>query len=105
MCWTGWGMDDIADLLETAAATLRAELMDALPSDRRYSAAMVASAMAIAARALRCPIPAPDRETDRALAAAIRAGQHDDDPALFATLRARVNARLAVSDPAAQRTQ
>jgi hypothetical protein len=97
-------MDDIASLLETAAATMRAELMEALPADRRYTAAMVANAMAIAARALRHPAPPPDHTADRALAAAIRAGQHDDDPALRAALRARVNARLAISDPAALET-
>lgn len=97
-------MDEIADLLDTAAATFRAELMDVLPADRRYPAAMVASAMAIAARALRHPAPATDHAADRALVAAIRAGQHDDDPAVLATLRARVNARLAISDPAALET-
>jgi hypothetical protein len=64
---------------------------------------MVASAIAIAARALRHP--APETGGDRALAAAIRAGRHDDDPALPAALRARVNARLAVSDPAALETR
>lgn len=90
--------ETLADLLETAIAALRTELIDSLPEDRRYSAAMVANAMAIAARSLRTPEPY-DQGEDRDLAAAIRAGQHDADTTLLTRLRARTAARLTVSDP------
>lgn len=38
------------DLLETARTTLLHELLDALPAEHRYTALMIANAMAIAAR-------------------------------------------------------
>jgi hypothetical protein len=41
---------DAGDLLETARDLFVAELLPALPSERRYEALMVANAMAIAAR-------------------------------------------------------
>jgi len=41
---------DGAGLLEIARETLRGDLIDALPADKRYEALMIANAMAIAAR-------------------------------------------------------
>lgn len=41
-----------AELLETARAVLREELLNSLPSDKRYVALMIANAMSIAARQL-----------------------------------------------------
>jgi hypothetical protein len=43
---------DAAELLRVARKLLREDLMEAVPSERRYEALMVANAMAIAAREL-----------------------------------------------------
>jgi len=48
-------------LLDTARALLREELMPALPADKRHTALMIANAMAIAARQLRNG-DAPERD-------------------------------------------
>ena len=88
---------DSKNLLETARAMLLETLLPALPPEQRLQARMVASAMAIAARS----IGAPDVPPDKALAAAIRAGTHDDDPALIGRLREAARDRLAISNPRA----
>jgi hypothetical protein len=88
---------DARNLLETARALLLDSLLPALPAEKRLEARMVASAMAIAARAVGAPHQAPDA----ALAAAIRAGALDHDPALPGRLREVARARLAVSNPRA----
>jgi len=43
-------LPDGAGLLEIARETLRGDLIDALPADKRYEALMISNAMAIAAR-------------------------------------------------------
>jgi hypothetical protein len=53
-------------LLETARAVLRDELLPALPSHKRHAALMVANAMAIAGRQLKAG-DAPEREELAAL--------------------------------------
>lgn len=86
---------DARNLLETARTLLLDSLLPALPAEKRLEARMVASAMAIAARAYGAQAETPDAE----LAAAIRAGLHDRDPTLLPRLRAAARARLLVSDP------
>lgn len=88
---------DARNLLETARALLLDSLLPALPAERRLEARMVASAMAIAARA----IGAAPARPDAALAAAIRAGALDDDLSLAGQLRLAARARLAISNPRA----
>jgi hypothetical protein len=96
---------DAADLLATAREVLLGELLPALPPEKGFAARMVASAMAIAARAVAAP-PIPGRDL-AALAREIRAGAHDpgrathDEVAAF--LRDYARARAEVSAPKALR--
>jgi aminoglycoside phosphotransferase (APT) family kinase protein len=86
-------------LLAEARRLLLDELLPTLPEDRRLEARMIANAMAIGGREIAAFRPeSPDRRT---LAAGIRAGRHDDDPALRDTLAADLLARLAISNPKA----
>ena len=107
---------DGAELLAQARATLLDELLGALPEDKRYSALMVARAMAIAERELAAP---EDRDAERRalqtllgpaesaavaalagrLAGDIRAGRFDGDPRVHDHLKGEVGARLALSNP------
>jgi hypothetical protein len=93
-----------ADLLATAREVLLNELLPHLPAEKAVAARMVASAMAIAARAAEGGDPAPGADL-RALAAAIRAGAHDPGTlghaATAALLDAITRARCAVSAPRA----
>jgi hypothetical protein len=99
-----------ADLLVTARDALREAILPHLPPAQRYAAAMVANALAIAARATEREQPSPDllaqcrawpEQTDRALAQAIRQGAYDTDSAdaLEALLRLRTRERLLISNP------
>ena len=88
---------DARNLLETARTLLLDSLLSALPAERRLEARMVASAMAIAARA----IGTADDTPDAALAAAIRTGARDHDTMLIALLRQAARSRLAISNPRA----
>jgi len=109
-----------ADLIEIARAAIVADLVPALPDERRYAALMAANALAIAARDLAAPAddggetasiavllgaePAGSREGNARLAARIREGAFDEgEPRakLLAYLRAATAARLAVSNPRA----
>jgi aminoglycoside phosphotransferase (APT) family kinase protein len=86
-------------LLVEARRVVLEDLLPLLPPDRRYEARMAANAMAISGRELAALRPAPpDR---KALARAIRAGQHDNDGTLRGRLAADVLARLAISSPKA----
>jgi hypothetical protein len=106
----------LAGLLETARLTLRRDLAPALPAEHRYSAAMVANAIAIAVRAMRdgpargeqeaaairelYPDATGDLDELRArLATDIRNGALNGpaDHAVRVVLRARVAARMAIS--------
>ncbi len=90
---------DAAALLAVALDTLRQEVIPQLQGDVRFKALMVANAMAIALRA--SSVAAPDLPEAVQLAAAIRAGHHDDDAVLAARLRAHAEARCQVSAPKA----
>jgi Domain of unknown function (DUF6285) len=110
---------ELADLLETARDVFRAELGKGIPSDKHYAAAMVANAMAIAARFLRAGVQdgranyvalygrdalsALEADLERRLVADIRAGRFDTCQAdrLRALLLSRTVERLTISDPEA----
>ncbi len=93
-------LPDAADLLATALATLRQEVIPHLQGDARFKALMVANAMAIAQRAA-CWPGVPDLSDAAGLTAAIRAGRHDDDRALAGLLLAHAEARCRISAPKA----
>ena len=121
---------DAADLLAIARGALLSRLVPALSDDHRYTALMIANAMAIAAResaqggaatrreverlrALTADIvPPDDPDADdvaalrRRVSAAIRDGRFDDaahaDPLLAALLDICVD-RVAISNPKALR--
>jgi hypothetical protein len=78
-------------LLDTARALLREELISALPADKRHAALMIGNAMAIAARQLRNG-DAPERE-ELANLARILSLPADDGDAPPAALRERLIAR------------
>lgn len=99
-------------LIELALATVRTELMPALPPDQRYAAAMVAHALEIARREVGTDIETPiwsllDQLYDsgegnaRKLAADIRSGEVSEvhNPGLGTNLRAVLEAELAISNP------
>lgn len=109
----------LASLLEVARQVLRQDVSGGLDPEGRFKAAMIANVMAIAARslrdgsrlaaeeleALRRLVPdAREAELDRLrrrLTADIRDGRFDGpaERSLRACLRARVDARLAISNP------
>ena len=111
-------LDATPELLEAARATLRAEVMPALPPEQRYQGAMIGNALAIAARELLSGPGAREAEgrelaallgdgesvlepLRRRLCREIRAGAHDGEraAALRAVLRQAVRRRLAISNP------
>lgn len=112
------------DLLATARDVLLAEILPALPEEKRLAARMAASAIAIALRErqamaeawrgeiahrLRAALGAPDAEGEAALlarlAAEIRQGRHDPGTPrhaeIGAMLRDLARSRCAVSAPKA----
>jgi len=105
---------DARELVEAVAAWLAAELAPSLEGGPRFQAMVAAQSLAIAAREidLGADHAAADREafaplvgddTDdprRALAAALRAGEHDDRLAdLVPILRDHVRRKLALARP------
>jgi len=119
-----------SDLLGTAREALLGELLPALPAEHRYTARMIANAMAIVARELALGNDAHSREVAclrglaadvaspaepeaaelpalrRTVAAAIRAGRFDDAAraaAITGTLLDVVADRVAISNPKALR--
>ena len=125
-------MSDISgpdDLLSIARSTLLEDVLPRLPEDLRYTALMVANAMAIARRAIEAADTATQAElarvrallgdadeavpgdrlraalasANRRLAEAIRAGEFDDRrrAALLEHLHAACSDKLAVSNPKA----
>jgi hypothetical protein len=103
---------DARALIELAIATLRQELAPALPSDKRYAAAMVANALEIARREVMADGDAARWElldavyeegqgTLRQLAADIRDGSLDEDelPDLGKRLEQLLEAELRVTNP------
>ncbi len=106
-----------ADLLETARALLREELMSHLPASQRLNGLMIANAMAIAARelkavadmeadamqSLRGLYPEMENETLSALckrfADEIRSGGFDDNEKAYRILLANTRERIAIANP------
>ena len=105
---------DVHELLTLARETLQNELAPALPANARFTAAMVANALAIAARATRDQSAADldcagarealrDFRDDGELIAAIRSGELDEPSskrtAAKAYAAALVRRYLAVTNP------
>jgi hypothetical protein len=109
---------DAQNLLATALAAFRAEILPSLPAEKRYTALMIANALAMAERELGEPAPslpptAPALYRDAAavtseqfedrLAADIEAGRFDTPgpmrDAAFAAVKAINAARLAMTNP------
>jgi hypothetical protein len=103
---------DAKALIELAIATLRQELAPALPSDKRYAAAMVANALEIARREVMADGDAARWElldavydegegTLRQLASDIRDGSLGEAelPDLAERLRQLVEAELRITNP------
>jgi hypothetical protein len=106
-----------ADLLNTARALLRDEMMAHLPASQKLNALMIASAMAMAGRevetgdaleqdaaaGLRALYPdAGDVDftaLNARLAGDIRSGRFDDDETVYRLLFDNVKRRLAISNP------
>ena len=106
---------DLRELLMLAREMLQNDIVPAVPADARFSAAMIANALAIAARetldhtlddlaVAGARNELPDFSDDRALIAAIRSGALDAPSALRTAARAYAAAllrrRLAVTNPA-----
>jgi hypothetical protein len=89
---------DAHELLDALAHYLRDELLPDAPPEHRFRVRVAANACAMLARET-APL-GPDRAGQRALAAAIRAGEHDDRlPELAARLRDEVRGKLEVAHP------
>lgn len=88
-------------LLDAARTTLLERVVPHLQGDAKFQALMVANAIAIALRAL-AHGPVPPLENQAALAAAIRAGLHDDDADLAALLRHHTTLRQRISSKPAR---
>ena len=116
-----------AQLLSIARQAFAEEISPSLPEGQRYTALMIANAMAIARREIEAgdaaaraeyeclsallgatvqPLQGGDLshalvEHNRQLANEIRAGRYDDDRALFEHLRRTTEDKLAISNPKA----
>jgi hypothetical protein len=108
---------DARNLLATALAALREEVLPALPPEKRYEALMIANALAMAEREFRAPQPDlsdaaalyPDagaltpEHLEARLAADIEAGAFDEAgpqrDAAFAAIKAINAARLGITNP------
>lgn len=110
---------DVSDLLGLARETLQRDLAPRLPASARFTAALIANALAIAARETLDHSAAdldiadareamPEFHDDRELVAAIRNGALDERSpwriAALAYAAALVRRRLAVTNPAYERT-
>lgn len=84
------------ELLETARAVLREELMPALPADKRHAALMIANALSIAARQLQNGDAAERAELvalERLLSE--RFGENTGDPASLRAALVTANRKLS----------
>ncbi len=107
----------VVDLLATARRTLMERLLPDLPAERRYGAHLIGAALAIAVRELEAGGDGEERERralarlldgdggledlNRQLAAEIRAGRHDTDPAaVHRLLVAATRSKLLENNPA-----
>ncbi|MGQ0751639.1 MAG: DUF6285 domain-containing protein [Betaproteobacteria bacterium] len=116
------------DLLAIAREAFNTEILPAVPDDKRYTALMIANALAIARREMEAGEESAQSELarlrslfgesarevhglelhfaladcNRRLAGDIRAGRYDDErAALLAHLRRTVEEKLAISNPKA----
>jgi hypothetical protein len=106
-----------ADLLETARALLRDEVIEHLPASQKLNGLMIANAMAIAAREL-AESPALESEAEaelrliyaetedvdlatltRRMCRDIRVGRFDDDDVVYRSLLENTRKRIAISNP------
>lgn len=100
-------MEKADALLDIALSTYTHEILPGLPSDRRYTGAMIANAIGIARRRLTSPDPAQalvdqlDCDTLEGLAEAIREGAVSDAShnGLAETLLEYVEQELAITNP------
>lgn len=91
--------DETLALLDGTVAVLR-ETAPTLPGDGRYAALLCASAVATARRRLAARARAEAARVAVAVEpAAIRAGAHDDDAALYERLVAHAAIRAWIADP------
>jgi hypothetical protein len=89
---------DAHELLEALESYLRDELLPDVPAEHRFGVRVAANVCAILARET-LPL-APDRSGLEALAREIRSGAWDERlPALAATLREKVRAKLEIDRP------
>ena len=110
---------DVHDLLALARETLQRDLTPVLPANARFTAALVANALAIAGREMLDHSAAdiviadarenlPEFNDDRELITAIRSGALDEPSpsrvAAKAYAAALIRRRLAVTNPSFQRT-
>jgi hypothetical protein len=106
-----------ADLLETARALLRDELIEHLPASQKLNGLMIANAMAIAAREL-AEAPALEGEAEaemrfiyaesedvdlatltRRMSRDIRNGRFDENEGVYRSLLENTRKRIAISNP------
>jgi Domain of unknown function (DUF6285) len=104
----------ISGLLTVAEETLRTRVLAGPEGERRFAGLMVASAMAMAARAVDeaerladarrgvtalAPSPSPFEDPLQAVSMLIRAGAFDGDPETYRRLLADAEARTRVTRP------
>ncbi|MGL5116923.1 MAG: hypothetical protein ACRC7G_11855 [Beijerinckiaceae bacterium] len=104
----------ISGMLTAAEETLRTRVLAGAEDERRFAGLMVASAMAMAARAVDAadaladarrgvsalaPAPSPFAEPLLAVTTLIRAGMFDGDPEAYRRLVADAEARTRVTRP------
>src|SRR4249920_338306 len=91
---------DAPELLAAVAQYLSEDLLPEVPREQRFQVRVAANCCAIVAREWADEVGAPDREGQRELARAIRAGECDDRwEEAVARLREDVRAKLAVAHP------
>jgi hypothetical protein len=96
------GRPTAAELVAAVAEFLESDVRDATTGSVNFHTRVAANVLRTVERELLDDTAAPDLlgfADERELAAAIRAGDLDDHPAVTATLRALVLHRLAISHP------
>jgi len=89
---------DAHELLGAVAQYLIEDLLPHVPQEQRFGVRIAANSCAIAAREAAEHVP--NREPQRELARAIRAGEHDRDwEQTVAAVREEVRGKLAVAHP------
>jgi len=92
-----------AELLELARRTLRGKLLEHIPPQEKYTALMVANAMAIVARQIELAAPKEDEQETRRLCQDIRAGNvapgSPDYDTIYQSLRNQARNNVLISNP------